>query len=90
MTDEVGTVPSTMGQRFQCEDTGAQYMVTKAGSGDLACAAAGEGGPNQLGKRYTCGTCGATVLCIKAGSGVVTCDGAAMELLAAKALPSSD
>ena len=65
-------------------------MVTKAGSGDLACVPAGEGGPNQLGKRYTCGTCGATLLCVKAGSGVVTCDGAPMELLAAKALPSSD
>ena len=81
---------STMGQRFECKDTGAQYMVTKAGAGDLACVAAGGGGPNLLGKRYACGTCGATVLCIKAGAGVVTCDGAPMELLAAKALPSSD
>ena len=87
---EVGTVSTTMGQRFECKETGAQYMVTKAGAGDLTCVAAVDGGPNALGKRYTCGTCGATVLCIKAGTGVVTCDGAPMGLLAAKALPSSD
>jgi hypothetical protein len=79
-----------MGQRFECKDIGAQYMVTKAGSGDLSCAPAASGGPNQLGKRYACATCGTTVLCIKPGSGVIACDGAPMELLAAKALPSSD
>ena len=65
-------------------------MVTKAGSGDLSCADAGDAGASKLGKRYTCGTCGATLLCTKAGTGVICCDGAPMELLAAKALPSSD
>jgi len=65
-------------------------MVTKAGSGDLTCADAGEVGPNALGKRYTCGVCDATVLCTKPGTGVVCCDGAPMEILAATALPSSD
>ena len=65
-------------------------MVTKAGSGDLTCTGVGEAGANQLGKRYTCGVCGATVLCTKPGTGVVCCDDAPMDILAAKALPSSD
>ena len=83
-------MPSTMGKRFECADTGAQYMVTKAGSGDLTCTGVGEAGANQLGKRYTCGVCGATVLCTKPGTGAVCCDDAPMDILAAKALPSSD
>ena len=83
-------MPSTMGKRFECADTGAQYMVTKAGSGHLTCTGVGEAGANQLGKRYTCGVCGATVLCTKPGTGVVCCDDAPMDILAAKALPSSD
>ncbi len=83
-------MPSQMGKRFECAEHGAQYMVTKAGSGDLSCADAGDAGASQLGKRYSCGVCGATLLCTKAGTGVICCDGVPMELLAAKALPSSD
>ncbi|MDA0797798.1 MAG: desulfoferrodoxin [Chloroflexi bacterium] len=83
-------MPSVMGKRFECSDHGAQYMVTKAGAGDLSCTDAGQDGPNQLGKRYQCATCEATLLCTKAGTGIVCCDGAPMALLAAKTLPSSD
>jgi hypothetical protein len=83
-------LPSVMGKRLECEELGGQYMVTKAGSGDLSCIPADVGEVSQLGKRYTCADCGAMVLCTKAGTGRCACDGAPMELLAAKALPSSD
>ena len=79
-----------MGKRVECSDHGAQYMVTKAGAGDVSCANAGADGANQLGKRYKCAACEATLLCTKAGTGVICCDGVPMDLLAAKALPSSD
>lgn len=65
-------------------------MVTKAGIGDISCVDAGVNGPNQLGKRYQCSVCEATLLCTKAGTAEICCDGVPMELLAAKALPSSD
>ena len=45
---------------------------------------------NKAGKRYTCATCGTQVMCTKAGAGRISCHGAAMELNAAKPLPSSD
>jgi len=83
-------VPSQMGKRFECAEHGIQYMVTKAGSGVLSCADAGDASPSLLGKRYSCGVCGATLLCTKAGTGVAICDGVPMGLVAAKALPSSD
>lgn len=83
-------MPSVMGKRFECSDHGSQYMVTKAGIGELSCVDAGEDGPNQLGKRYQCANCEATLLCTKVGSGAVACDDVPMALLAAKALPSSD
>jgi len=83
-------VPSVMGKRVECSDHGAQYMVTKAGAGDVSCANAGADGANRLGKRYKCAACEATLLCTKAGTGVICCDGVPMALLAAKALPSSD
>ena len=79
-----------MGKRFVCEELGAQYMVTKAGPGDLSCAPAEAGAANQLGKRYRCAACGATVLCTKASATAACCDGVPMPLLAAKSLPSSD
>jgi hypothetical protein len=65
-------------------------MVTKAGAGDVSCANSGTDGPNLLGKRYKCAACEATLLCTKAGTGVICCDGVPMDILAAKALPSSD
>jgi hypothetical protein len=79
-----------MGKRFECDDAGAQFMVTKAGSGDLSCSPAGDGAAVLLGKRYSCADCGATVLCTKAGLLTVCCDAVPMEVLAAKSLPSSD
>ena len=45
---------------------------------------------NLMGKRYTCAVCEATVLVTKAGDGELTCHGQAMEVAAAKPLPSSD
>ena len=79
-----------MGKRFECPEFGCQFMVTKAGTGDLSCTPAAEGEASQLGKRYACAECGAMVLCIKAGEGRCACDNVPMELLAAKSLPSSD
>ena len=83
-------MPSEMGKRFACDDLGAQYMVTKAGSGDLSCTAAGDTEATLLGKRYQCADCEATVLCTKPAAAVICCDGVPMALLAAKSLPSSD
>ena len=83
-------MPSAMGKRFACDDSGAQFMITKAGDGDLSCAPPSDGGATLLGKRYSCAACGATVLCTKAADVAVCCDGVPMEILAAKSLPSSD
>jgi hypothetical protein len=46
--------------------------------------------PNLMGKRYICAQCETTVLVTKAGDGELMCHGVAMELAAAKPLPSSD
>ncbi len=83
-------MPAEMGKRFECPDLGAQYMVTRGGDGELSCVVAGEGEANLLGKRYQDAKTGVTVLCIRAGTSRVCCNGAPMELLAAKTLPSSD
>ena len=83
-------MPAETGKRFECPDVGAQYMVTRGGDGELSCVAAGEGEADRLGKRYQDAKTGVTVLCIRAGDSRVCCDGAPMELLAAKTLPSSD
>jgi Desulfoferrodoxin, N-terminal domain len=45
---------------------------------------------NQMGKRYRCDVCGTEVMCVKGGSGRFHCHAAAMDLLTAKPLPSSD
>lgn len=45
---------------------------------------------NEVGKRYTCATCETQIICVKKGGGQFTCHGAAMELVTAKPLPSSD
>jgi hypothetical protein len=45
---------------------------------------------NQIGKRYTCAACGSEIMCVKRGEGTFTCHGAAMVLVAARPLPSSD
>ena len=83
-------MPSVMGKRFACDQVGAQFMVTRAGDGDLSCVEASGDEANKLGKRYQCASCGAMVLCTKAGPGRVCCDSVPMEILAAKTLPSSD
>ena len=83
-------MPAEMGKRFECSDLGAEYMVTRGGDGDLSCVDAGDGEADRLGKRYQDPATGVTVLCIKAGRARVCCNGVPMELLAAKALPSSD
>ena len=83
-------MPAETGKRFECPEAGAQYMVTRGGDGELSCVAAPEGEADRLGKRYQDAKTGVTVLCIRAGGSRVCCDGAPMELLAAKTLPSSD
>jgi len=45
---------------------------------------------NLVGKRYRCAACGTEVMCVKGGTGRFHCHDAAMELLTAKPLPSSD
>lgn len=83
-------VPVEMGGRFECADTGAQYVITKGGDGQLSCVAAGDGEADQLGKRYQDSATGITVLCTKSAATRVCCNGNPMELMAAKTLPSSD
>jgi hypothetical protein len=79
-----------MGTRFECAETGNQYMVTKGGDVDLSCVPAVSDEPNKLGKRYQDEATGVTVLCVKAGTGRVCCNGVPMAELAQKKLPSSD
>ncbi len=83
-------MPAQMGKRFEDAALGAQYMITKGGDGELSCVEAPAGEANALGKRYVDKATGITVLCTKAGSARVCCNGVPMELLAAKAMPSSD
>ncbi|MCH7608699.1 MAG: hypothetical protein IIC94_09080 [Chloroflexi bacterium] len=83
-------MPAETGKRFECPEAGAQYMVTRGGDGELSCVAAPEDEADRLGKRYQDAKTGVTVLCIRAGGSRVCYDGAPMELLAAKTLPSSD
>jgi hypothetical protein len=45
---------------------------------------------NQIGKRYVCGTCGTEIMCVKKGPGTFHCHDAAMEMVTARPLPSSD
>lgn len=83
-------MPAQMGQRFECPDTGAQYMITKGGDGELSCVEAVEGEADQLGKRYQDEATGITALCTKAAQGRICCNGQPMALMVAKSLPSSD
>ena len=46
--------------------------------------------PNQLGKRFQCENCGTEVLCIKPGACELKYNGAPMELMQPKVLPSAD
>ena len=80
----------SMGKRYDFPEFGSQYMVTKGGAGELLCVEAPEGESDQLGKRYEDKETSITALCIKAGRSRICCDGRPMEMLAAKALPSSD
>ena len=94
-----------LGKRYGAV-SGVEVIVTKGGAGELECAgkpmtigaaeapAINDGGeaeaPVQLGKRYRCDACGAEVLCTKPGDGPIVCDGAVMEIMEPRPLPSSD
>lgn len=94
-----------LGKRYAAV-SGVEVIVTKGGGGELECAgkpmsigaaessAVSAGGDAetavQLGKRYRCEACGAEVLCTKPGDGPIVCDGAVMEIMEPRPLPSSD
>ncbi|MTV23895.1 hypothetical protein FTX61_00435 [Nitriliruptoraceae bacterium ZYF776] len=61
--------------------------VADAGDRDLPVDAPGEA---AIGKRYVHDGSGLEVLCTKAGAGQLAVDGQPLELLEARALPSSD
>ena len=78
------------GKRLECAEYGAQYIITKGGDAELSCAPAPDGKADQLGKRYQDEATGVMALCTKAGASRIHCDGRPMQLLAPRALPSSD
>ncbi len=78
------------GKRLECAEQGAQYIVTKGGDAELSCAPASDGEADQLGKRYQDEPTGVMALCTKAGNSRIHCDGRPMQMLAPRALPSSD
>jgi hypothetical protein len=65
-----------------------------AGAGDVASGSTPAGehqdGETLLGKRYGHQAAGIEVLCTKAGQGGLSFNGAGLEMVAAKRLPSSD
>ena len=84
-------MPAETGKRFECTESGAHYMITKGGDGELSCEPAPDGQGDQLGKRYQDVATGIMVLCTKAGDGFrIRCNMQPMEMLAPKSLPSSD
>ncbi|MBL75969.1 MAG: hypothetical protein CL763_03495 [Chloroflexi bacterium] len=83
-------MPSQTGSRFECSESGSQYMVTKGGDADLSCKQAEDGQADQLGKRYIDNESGIMVLCTKSGSSNIYCNDRRMELVASRTLPSSD
>ena len=83
--------------------SGAELIVTKGGDGALqdgdtplnikedGAPASGSGnGDVQLGKRYASADASVEVLCIKPGKVELKYNGAAMELMQPKVLPSAD
>ena len=78
------------GKRLDCAEHGAQYIITKGGDAELSCAPASDGEADQLGKRYQDEPTGVMALCTKAGASRIHCDGRPMQMLAPRALPSSD
>ena len=81
---------SQTGSRFECNELGSQYMVTKGGEADLSFKQSEEGQADQLGKRYIDEDTGIMVLCTKSGTSNIYCDNRRMELVASRTLPSSD
>lgn len=69
---------------------GGTPMVQPAGDRPGGGPADGFAGGTELGKRYTHGASGLQVLCVKPGAGTLSVDGAPLELMASKQLPSSD
>ena len=83
-------VPAEMGKRYECAELGAHYLITRGGDGELSCVEATPEEADRLGKRYQDASSGIMVLCTKSGLSRICCNGAPMEQLAPKALPSSD
>ncbi len=83
-------MPAETGKRFECAESGVQFMITKGGDGELSCVEASGTEAAHLGKRYQDEPTGIMVLCTKAGSSHIRCDGRDLVMLAPKTLPSSD
>lgn len=92
-----------VGTRYYSAASTVEIIIVRAAAVDLQCAgvpmaAAATGASDaavatealQLGKRYEDTESGLLVMCTKGGSGPVTADGRALQLVAAKPLPSSD
>jgi len=95
-------MPTQVGKRYIAA-SGAELIVTKGGAGTLQDGdtplnikedgppAGGSGdGEVQLGKRYASPDGAVEVLCIKPGKVDLRYDGAKMELMQPKVLPSAD
>lgn len=95
-------MPAQVGKRYIAA-SGAELIVTKGGDGALQDGdtplnikedgppAGGSGnGDVQLGKRYASADGAVEVLCIKPGKVELKYNGAPMELMQAKVLPSAD
>ena len=83
-----------------------EVMVVRGADVELACGGApmaeqgaersasgpaeGQDSGTELGKRYTHEPSGLQVLCVKPGAGTLSVEGASLEQLASKQLPSSD
>lgn len=95
-------MPAQVGKRYIAA-SGAELIVTKGGDGSLEDggtplnikedgppASGSDAGEVQLGKRYASGDGAVEVLCIKPGKVELKYNGAPMELMQPKVLPSAD
>jgi hypothetical protein len=95
-------MPAQVGKRYIAA-SGAELIVTKGGDGSLQDGetplnikeegpppAGSANGEVQLGKRYASADGSVEVLCIKPGKVELKYNGAAMELMQPKVLPSAD
>lgn len=76
-----GVVTLTCGGATMLTGTDAAPPARPQPAGDALC---------QLGKRYVNKVGSMEVVCVKGGKGALAADGEALEIKAAKALPSSD